>query len=199
MRYFIVSDLHGSDYYLGKALEAFDREGADRMIILGDMLYHGPRNSLPEGYDPKRFVARLNDFASRKTVPLCVRGNCDAEVDQMMFGFPIMADYIAVSDGNDVVYATHGHVYNEKNPLPFVVSRTDNGKEEKPPVLLCGHTHIPALKDCGTFIYMNPGSASLPKNDTWHGYMIWEEGRFCWKDMDGNIRMEYYDDGGPQS
>ena len=154
-------------------LRAFDREKADKLVLLGDILYHGPRNDLPEEYAPKKVAALLN---SRKDKILCVRGNCEAEVDQMMLDFPVMADYAVICDGETQVYATHGHIYNEANPLPFA----------KGAVLMCGHTHIPACNDHGDFVYMNPGSVSIPKENSHRGYIILENGRFTMKDLDGN-------------
>jgi len=174
MKYFIASDIHGSSYYCRKMLEAFEREQADRLILLGDILYHGPRNNLPEGYDAKACIEMLNNFAA-KNMPLCVRGNCDGEVDQMVLNFPIMAEYIMIDNGERTVVATHGHHYNEKTPLPL-----HHGE-----VLLCGHFHVPACREHEGYTYMNPGSVSLPKNGTPHGYMIWEGSKFEWKNIDG--------------
>ena len=147
-------------------------------MLLGDILYHGPRNDLPEGYAPKKTAELLN---ARREKILCVRGNCDAEVDQMMLKFPIMADYCVISDGSQLVYASHGHIYNCDNLPPL--SRGD--------ILMCGHTHVPGYKMCGDCIYMNPGSVSIPKENSWHGYIIWNEGLFRWKDLDGNEKMQF--------
>ncbi|MGM9637972.1 MAG: phosphodiesterase, partial [Butyricicoccaceae bacterium] len=131
MKWFIASDLHGSAVYCRRMLEAYRREGAHRLVLLGDVLYHGPRNDLPEGYAPKEVIAALNPLRDEI---LCVRGNCDTEVDQMVLDFPILADYALIADGGLTVYATHGHVYGEQNPPPLPQGA----------ILLCGHTHIPA-------------------------------------------------------
>ena len=105
MKLMIASDLHGSAYYTHQLLDAWDREGAPRLCLLGDILYHGPRNDLPEGYAPKEVLAMLNE---RKDRIFCVRGNCDGEVDQMVLDFPIMADYAVLTEGERLIYATHG-------------------------------------------------------------------------------------------
>ena len=117
MKWMIASDLHGSAFYCKKMIKAFERERADRLLLLGDLLYHGPRNDLPEGYAPKEVIPLLNGL---KPALLCVRGNCDAEVDQMVLDFPILADYAVLPVGRRLVYATHGHVHNLKNLPPLV-------------------------------------------------------------------------------
>lgn len=178
MKWMIASDIHGSEFYCRQLLEAFDREKADRLLILGDVLYHGPRNDLPEGYQPKKVVEMLN---ARKDRILCVRGNCDAEVDQMVLEFPILADYCVISEGECVVYATHGHRYNETN-LPPIQEGT---------ILLNGHTHVPKCVEQEGYVYMNPGSVAMPKEESWHGYMIWETQTFLWKDLQGEVKMQY--------
>lgn len=177
MKWMIASDVHGSAYYAEKLLNAFEKEGAERLLLLGDLLYHGPRNDLPEGYAPKKVIEMLNAY---KHKILCVRGNCEAEVDQMVLEFPVLADYCILCDGDTTIYATHGHVFSEDKPP----------KLQKGDILLNGHTHIPACTDKGAYWYMNPGSVSIPKNGSWHGYMIYESGRFIWKDLDGNIQMQ---------
>ena len=154
-------------------LEGF-LEGADRLLLLGDILYHGPRNDLPKDYNPKEVIAMLNPM---KQELLCVRGNCDTEVDQMVLEFPILADYCFLEIDGRTIFASHGHHHNPKNP-PML---------KKGDILLNGHTHIPANEDMGDFIYMNPGSVSIPKEGSAHGYMICEGGEFTWKDLEGNI------------
>ena len=129
MKYFIASDIHGSAYYCQKLTEAYKKEKADKMILLGDILYHGPRNDLPKDYNPKSVIKMLNAI---KDDILCVRGNCDAEVDQMVLEFPILADYAIISEGSKSIYITHGHIYNETSLPPI-----KNGD-----VLLHGHTHV---------------------------------------------------------
>lgn len=178
MKWFIASDIHGSGFYCQKLMKAFECEQADKILLLGDILYHGPRNDLTQEYNPKLVADLLN---AHKDKIVCVRGNCDAEVDQMVLEFPIMSDYVMLAEGSSTVFATHGHIYNPAN-VPSLY---------KGDVLLNGHTHIPACVDYGTFVYMNPGSVSLPKAESWHGYMILENGEFVWKDLDGVIKQTH--------
>ena len=172
MKIMIASDIHGSALYCRKMLEAFDAEQADKLLLLGDVLYHGPRNPLPEEYDPKAVAAMLNE---RKQQILCVRGNCDGEVDQMMLEFPIMADYCILYAGGRMVFATHGHHHNE-NSLPML---------QPGDVLLHGHTHIPVLEDRGAYILANPGSVTLPKQNSARGYVLLEDERMIYKTLEG--------------
>ena len=178
MKWLIASDIHGSEFYCKEVLKAFDEERADRLLLLGDMLYHGPRNDLPKDYAPKKVIALLNE---RKQDILCVRGNCDADVDQFVLEFPILAEYAVLDLGKRMVYATHGHVYGELNPPPL---KTGD-------ILLCGHTHVPKCVEYADYVYMNPGSASIPKENSHHGYMTIEDGLFLWKDFERNIMMKY--------
>ena len=164
MKYFIASDIHGYPDSCEKILAAYDREQADRLILLGDILYFGPRNPLGSTYDPKGVIALLN---ARKEELLCVRGNCDSDVDQMVLEFPIMADYIYIMSGETVIFATHGHKYNPLTP-PVALP--------KDAVLLCGHTHIAADEKMDGFRYMNPGSPSIPKNGSKPSYIVIEDG-----------------------
>lgn len=178
MKWMIASDLHGSAVYCRRMIEAFEREGADRLLLLGDLLYHGPRNDLPEGYAPKEVMPLLNGM---KPKLLCVRGNCDAEVDQMVLDFPILADYAVLPVGQRLVYATHGHVHNLKNQPPLAPGD----------ILLHGHTHIPAWTEFGEEnLYLNPGSLSIPKDGSAHSYMTLEGETFCWKTLEGETYHE---------
>ena len=170
MKWFIMSDIHGSETWCKRALAAFEREKCDRIIILGDLLYHGPRNDLPEGYAPKKVIAMLSE---KKELILSVRGNCEAEVDQMVLPFPVLADYAVVDCGERLIYLTHGHVYNEDNPLPV----------KKGSVVLSGHTHVPKKSEKDGVYYLNPGSVSIPKNGSRHGYIVLENGEFLFKDL----------------
>lgn len=178
MKFLIASDIHGSEFYCKKLLEAYKNEKADRLLLLGDILYHGPRNDLPEEYAPKKVIALLNDI---KNEILCVRGNCDTEVDQMVLDFPILGEYAVIPVGERLLYATHGHNFNENHLPPLM-----NGD-----ILLHGHTHVPKCVEHDGYIYMNPGSVSIPKENSHHGYMTLCDGEFLWKDFDGNIIMEY--------
>ena len=180
MKWMIASDIHGSAAYLEKLLEAYKQEKADRMLLLGDLLYHGPRNDLPEGYQPKRVIELLNGM---KDDILCVRGNCEAEVDQMVLEFPVLSDYCVLAEGTQAIYATHGHIYNEQKLPPL----------HSGDILLHGHTHVPkcVVHETEQYICMNPGSVSISKEESWHGYMIWEGKNFVWKDFDGQEHLRY--------
>lgn len=174
MKWMIASDLHGSAYYCRKMLEAFEREGADRLFLLGDLLYHGPRNDLPREYAPKEVIPLLN---GKKEKLLCVRGNCDAEVDQMVLEFPVLADYAVLPVGRRLIYATHGHIYHVKNLPPLAPGD----------VLLHGHTHVPAWTEFGQGnLYLNPGSVSIPKEDSPHSYMTLEGNTIQWKELESS-------------
>ena len=174
MKWMIASDLHGSAYYCRKMLEAFEREGADRLFLLGDLLYHGPRNDLPREYIPKEVIPLLN---GKKEKLLCVRGNCDAEVDQMVLEFPVLADYAVLPVGRRLIYATHGHIYHVKNLPPLAPGD----------VLLHGHTHVPAWTEFGQGnLYLNPGSVSIPKENSPHSYMTLEENTMQWKELESS-------------
>ncbi len=172
MKWMIASDIHGSAFYCEQMLSAFLREGADRILLLGDLLYHGPRNDLPQGYAPKEVIAQLSQLKERV---FCVRGNCEAEVDQMVLPFPVMADYCLLEQGGHVIFATHGHHYNLDNP-PLLKAGD---------VLLHGHTHVPAKDSSLGFWYLNPGSVAIPKEGSVHSYMTLENGVFTWKDLEG--------------
>lgn len=175
MKLMIASDIHGSAYYCREMLDAFDREGAEKLILLGDILYHGPRNDLPKEYAPKEVIKMLNE---RKNDLLCVRGNCEAEVDQMVLEFPVLAEYMILYLDGRMIFATHGHIHNEKNLPPL-------GENA---VLLHGHTHVQAISDKGSYLYLNPGSVSIPKEGNKNSYMIYEDGKFAIKDlMNGEV------------
>ena len=179
MKWMIASDIHGSAKYCREMLQRFEAEGADRLLLLGDILYHGPRNDLPAEYAPKEVIAMLNPMKDKL---LCVRGNCEAEVDQMVLEFPVLADYAMLPVGNRLMYITHGHHAGETTPPPL----------SKGDILLCGHTHVPKCTEHETFIYMNPGSTSIPKNGSCHSYMTMEDGLFLWKNLEnGEVYMEY--------
>jgi len=170
MRWIIASDLHGSAYYCEKLLAAFDAEQADRLLLLGDILYHGPRNQLPEGYAPMRVAEMLND---RKDQITCVRGNCDAEVDQMVLHFPIMADYCILEAEGCTIFATHGHVYNEER-LPSI---------DREYIFLQGHTHLPVIEEREGYTFANPGSATFAKGGFRQGYLLLDKGELIRKEL----------------
>lgn len=177
-KWMIASDIHGSAYYCEKMLEAFAREGAERLLLLGDILYHGPRNDLPRDYAPREVIRMLNE---RKNSLFCVRGNCDSEVDQMVLEFPILADYCVLPVGGRLVYATHGHHFN-RDALPPL---------QPGDILLHGHTHIPAWDAFGQGnLYLNPGSVSLPKAGSRHSYMLLWDGGCAWRALEGEVYHE---------
>ena len=152
-------------------LEAYQAEEADRLILLGDILYHGPRNDLPKEYAPKEVIAMLNPM---KNDICAVRGNCEAEVDQMVLDFPVMADYALILYGERNLYATHGHIYNENNLPP----------------LKNGHTHVLKAEKREDYTLLNPGSVSIPKEGNPPSYAILEDGLFTIKGFDGTIIKE---------
>ena len=174
MKYLIASDLHGSATYTEQLLAAYDREQADRLLLLGDVLYHGPRNDLPDGYAPKRVAELLN---ARRGEILSVRGNCEAEVDQMMLNFPVLADYCLLAEGEKTIFLTHGHVFNRDNLPPL----------KEGDVLLYGHTHVPLSETVSGIVCLNPGSVSIPKEGSPRGYMTLEDGRFRWVTLEGEV------------
>lgn len=167
MKYLIASDIHGSAYWCGRLMERVEAERPDKILILGDVLYHGPRNALPRDYDPKGVIAMLNPLAP---AIVAVRGNCEAEVDQMVLDFPCMADYAEIVDpGGRTLWLTHGHLWNPGNLPPL----------QPGSAFLYGHTHVKVLEEVeGGVTVFNPGSVSIPKDGS-HSFGIYEDGRFC--------------------
>ena len=172
MKLLIISDIHGSSYYAKKILEIRERENSDKIILLGDLYYHGPRNSLPKEYDPKIVAEILN---SLKDEILAVKGNCDAEVDQMISDFELK-DNLKLDINGFKVFFTHGHKYN-----------IDNLPEEKIDILIYGHFHTGFIKEKNGIIFANAGSISLPKDNTKNSYLVLNEKELLLKDIDGNI------------
>ena len=171
MKLMFASDIHGAADCCEKMLKRFDEENADKLFLLGDILYHGPRNDLPDGYAPKEVIHMLNE---RKDDLFCVRGNCDTEVDQMVLQFPIMAEYALLWLDGRTVFLTHGHKFNTENPPAL----------KQGDILLHGHTHVQVIDESRHYTYMNPGSISLPKNGMPKSYMIYEDGTFTLKELD---------------
>lgn len=177
MKYLFASDIHGSAYYCRKLLDAFREEQAERLVLLGDLLYHGPRNDLPKEYAPKEVIALLNEHKSKI---YAVRGNCEAEVDQMVLEFPVMADYCILSVDGRTFYATHGHIYNQDNLPPL----------QEGDILIHGHTHVLKAQQMDGYILLNPGSVSIPKEGNPATYAVLENSIFTIKDFDGNTVRE---------
>ena len=175
MKWLIASDIHGSAFYCRKLMEAYEKEQASRMLLLGDLLYHGPRNDLPREYAPKEVISLLNGRASEI---LAVRGNCEAEVDQMVLDFPVMADYMVLSEEGLVIYCTHGHIWNAQNLPPLKqgdvllhghthmgrLSLYDKAKAEQCDVVCSGHTHVASVEEYDGVLLINPGSLSRPRS-----------------------------------
>ena len=178
MKLMIASDLHGSAFYAEKLMTAFRTENPDKLLLLGDLLYHGPRNALPKDYDCMRVAEMLNAVKERI---VAVRGNCDCEVDQMVLEFPLLGDYALLEVNGLTLYATHGHLWDEKDPPPMA----------KGTVLLNGHFHVPACSPHEDFLYLNPGSTSIPKDGSVGSYLVLEGRTFTWKDMDGKAYKDY--------
>ena len=169
----ICSDIHGDALSAKKVIEAFEHHQAERLVILGDILYHGPRNDLPADYAPKKVIEILNRYSDKI---LAVRGNCDAEVDQMVLTFPILADYAFIECDGLRIFATHGHVINKSS-----CSQLRNGD-----ILLHGHTHVPVAEKFGDDIYyINPGSTSIPKENSPKSYIYYENREFHFYTLDG--------------
>ena len=171
MKILIISDIHGSRYYAEKIKEIVERENPEQIVLLGDLYYHGPRNDLTQEYNPMKVAGVLNDL---KDKIMCVRGNCDAEVDEMISDFK-MEDYIQTKANEKTVFYSHGHYYNSDN-IP-----------EEADVVIYGHFHTCFIKEEYGIIFANPGSISLPKNDTPHSYMIIDEENMIIKDVEGNV------------
>ena len=181
MKYLIASDLHGSRTAAEAVLARMAAEHTDRLLLLGDLLYHGPRNPLPEGHDPMGVANLFNGMAIK---PLAVRGNCDAEIDQMVLEFPIMADYMLLPLANGATaFVTHGHLFNLANRPPY----------RHGDVLIHGHTHVNTVETSGGLTYINPGSAALPKENQPKSYLLldWEAGVFEIKDFGGTVLRRF--------
>ena len=177
MKLFFISDIHGSVYYLKKALDLFKEETADYLVILGDILYHGARNPLPLEYSPKEVIDIINSYSDRI---IAVRGNCDSEVDEMVLDFPIMATYSNILYNNRRLFLTHGHIYNEVK-LPNL---------RPGDVLIHGHTHVLRADKKDNIYIINPGSITLPKENNPHTYGVLDDDIFMIKDLEGNVVKE---------
>ncbi|HPF87286.1 MAG TPA: phosphodiesterase [Candidatus Limiplasma sp.] len=181
MKFLFASDIHGSFDACKNILACYEAEKADRLILLGDLLYHGARNPLPDGYNPKSVAEALNALAVK---PISVRGNCDSEVDQMVLNFPISADYTLLPlKNNKIAFLTHGHLFNIHSLPPI-------GPGD---LLIHGHTHIHTVEDHQGIAYINPGSSALPFQNQPKSYMTldWDQSLFEIKAFDGTILQSY--------
>lgn len=165
MKLMIASDIHGSSFWCEKLVKAYKESGAQKLLLLGDILYHGPRNALPDEYDAKKVIDMLNGM---KEEIICVRGNCDSEVDQMVLSFPILSESAVVFSDGVTMFLTHGHHFN-KDALPPI---------KKGDVLIYGHTHVPLDTVVDGVRCINPGSVSIPKEGSTHGYILFDGGIF---------------------
>jgi putative phosphoesterase len=175
MKLLIASDIHGDIDSMNEVMRAYGLHGAEKILLLGDLLYHGPRNDLPKGYNPKAVIEVLNKNSDKI---LTVRGNCDTEVDQMVLSFPILADYAFLELDGLSLFATHGHHHNTATPPPL----------KKGDILLHGHTHVLKCEEFGNEnFYINPGSISLPKENNPKTYIVYENRTFTCFDLNGNV------------
>lgn len=175
MKLLIASDIHGDIDSMNEVMRAYELHSAEKILLLGDLLYHGPRNDLPKGYNPKAVIEVLNKNSDKI---LTVRGNCDTEVDQMVLSFPILADYAFLELDGLSLFATHGHHHNTATPPPL----------KKGDILLHGHTHVLKCEEFGNEnFYINPGSISLPKENNPKTYIVYENRTFTCFDLNGNV------------
>lgn len=178
MKLLIASDIHGSLKYCKKIVEQYKKENCDKLVLLGDILYHGPRNDLPEEYNPKGVIQLLNSMSDEI---LTVRGNCEAEVDDMVLDFNVLAEYAILYIKNRLVFLTHGHKWGPQN-MP---------KLKKGDILFNGHTHISKIEEMGGVLYVNPGSVSIPKENTPRGYIILTDESIIHKNLQGEVLETY--------
>lgn len=177
MKFLIASDVHGSAFYMQMVVDAFKKEKCDKLILLGDVLYHGPRNELPKEYDPKKVAELLNGL---KEKIICVRGNCDAEVDQMLLDFPILVENTFLVVEDRLVLLTHGHKLDGEF----------KGFADSSDVVISGHTHVPRYERWGNKLFLNPGSVSIPKEESDHSYIILDGKTAVWKNEDGDVVLQ---------
>lgn len=173
MKLMIASDIHGSAHFCQQLVERFHAEQPTKLVLLGDILYHGPRNALPQDYNLQAVAQMLNEIAQNI---IWVKGNCDADIDQMLLNFPVAENSVLFVDGR-TIFASHGHVYNMQNPPALA----------KGDVLINGHFHVPTAETFGNDnLYVNCGSVSIPKQNSPHCYLVLHDGTFTWKDLQGN-------------
>lgn len=170
MKYLIASDIHGSAHYCALLKERFLAERPKKLILLGDLLYHGARNPLPREYDTLKTAGILN---SMKQDILCIKGNCDSQVDTLVLEFPVEADFAFLPAGERTLLFAHGHL------TPAVLKKGD--------ILVNGHFHVPAFEEREQYTYVNCGSVSIPKENSPHSYLIFEDNIFTWKDVETGL------------
>ena len=170
MKIFVASDIHGSSYYMKKLAKIIEEEKPEQIILLGDLYYHGPRNKFPKKYCPKKVAEILNSY---KDKIVCVKGNCDAEVDQMISDFEIAESYETELFGKSFLFV-HGHKLDKEN-MP------------KKDFVFGGHTHVPCVVDYDGCRYVNPGSLSLPKGAYGQSYAVISDGKIEIKEIKGNV------------
>ena len=170
MKYLIASDIHGSAFYMQKVIDLFNMEKADKLILLGDIYNHGPRNPLPQDYAPMKVSEMLNQMVDKLIV---IKGNCDSQVDTMISNFDFVENAV-IDCQNKSVFLTHGHVYNKDSQL-----------KTKFDAVIYGHFHTGFIENIDGTIYVNAGSVSLPKNNTQNSYIILENQTITLKDIDG--------------
>lgn len=173
MKYMFASDIHGSAYYLKRLLDKFERSGAEQLILMGDLLYHGARNDLPEEYGTKDCTTMFNMYANRI---IACRGNCDSEIDQMVLQFPIMSDYNVLELNGITFFQTHGHLYNPEKLPPMGVCKA----------FVYGHVHLPIARKQDDVYILNPGSTSIPKGGNASSYAMLDGNVWTIKDFEGN-------------
>ena len=178
MKLMIASDIHGSAHFCKQLVERFHQEKPTKLLLLGDILYHGPRNPLPEDYNPQKVAEMLNTI---KEHIIWVKGNCDADVDQMLLDFSVVENALLFVHGR-TIFVSHGHVHCKDTPP----------KLSKGDVLVNGHFHVPTAESFGNDnLYVNCGSVSIPKQNSPHSYLLLEEDTFAWKNLQGNIYKTY--------
>lgn len=179
MKLLFASDLHGSATALHSLARRVEEEVPDRIVLLGDLLYHGPRNNLPLGYAPKEVIPILNSWSDRI---VAVRGNCDAEVDQMVLAFPCRSDYALLEVDGHLLFLTHGHIAGMTPDNPPVLAAGS--------AYISGHTHVKTLEQRNGKLFVNPGSVSIPKDNS-ASYATYDKGQFALKDISGKMLTTY--------
>lgn len=179
MKLLITSDIHGSAYYAKKVVMAYHDLHCDKLLLLGDILYHGPRNPLPKDYDPKEVIALLNPL---KHDIIACRGNCDSEVDQMVLEFPLLNTSQTILEKDRTIYLSHGHIYHPDR-LPESIQKND--------IFLFGHIHIPVMEKKDDIYIINPGSISLPKESNPHTFAILDNNTLCFLDEEQRVLKTY--------